>query len=779
MIQIMKNFILVPAFILTVGLLNAQNSLTWLPSKAKEATSNTAVNRLLQKLDGQFRILSCKYDQSLLADKQLIGIKAVSKESGNWEYKMETTPVKGDAGALDLAITYKLTQGEVAATGVAVAFDFYGWNADNYVLIPASVYNGNRNRIVNKGYGSGVDRNEMYWKDLPQTTAVVPQLSPIATQRSRLDVNTSNTATPGICFFDKKKKQAFIVLSEQGIPYKDHIIDNGFIVEENTNRTQASLVISAPGVREKKPEFMGFSKSPDRGIAWKAGEERTIRLRIYQFAANNTAELLDKFMTVRKSVTGKNAPRNLIPSSEVSRLMCNDIDKRYYKDEKYQFYCPENANWISFGWIGGLINTFPMLALGDEMHRSRVKETFDFGLTLGQGESGYFYGALNHDGKVFGREGYDESPEVVLTRKNADVLFWMIKQFHLMKDQGHVSEIKPDWESRVKKLADAFVSTWKKNGQWGNFLNNKTGEIAVFNTSSGVMAIGGLALAAQYYHQPEYMKIAEQAAAYYYADFLKNGMTTGACADILQNSDSETAAGLMTSLMTMYELTGDKQWLEKSRNLANLCATWTVSFDYQLPPDTALAKLGAKLAGVVWASTQNKHGAPGFCTSSGDPLFKIYRATGDERYASLMRDIIHAHAEGIQPNGQITERLTYCDADSRGSRGDGGKTGWNETNGALMAIEIPGIYLRTDINRQFVFDHLEVKVVKRNAGTVSLQIKNPTAFNASTSILVEDKALAANPIGLTGFLNWPKVNVKAGETIVVNCMTSGLKQIEN
>ncbi len=46
--------------------------------------------------------------------------------------------------------------------------------------------------------------------------------------------------------------------------------------------------------------------------------------------------------------------------------------------------------------------------------------------------------------------------------------------------------------------------------------------------------------------------------------------------------------------------------------------------------------------------------------------------------------MIHAHAEGIQPNGKITERLTYCDADSRGSR-DGGKTGWNETNGALMA----------------------------------------------------------------------------------------------
>ena len=103
-----------------------------------------------------------------------------------------------------------------------------------------------------------------------------------------------------------------------------------------------------------------------------------------------------------------------------------------------------------------------------------------------------------------------------------------------------------------------------------------------------------------------------------------------------------------------------------TRNLANLVATWTVSYDYELPKNTELGSLGAKLAGVYWASTQNKHGAPGICTSSGDPLFKIYRATGDRRYAELLRDIVHAHAEGIKPGGEITERLTYCDADSRG-----------------------------------------------------------------------------------------------------------------
>ena len=133
---------------------------------------------------------------------------------------------------------------------------------------------------------------------------------------------------------------------------------------------------------------------------------------------------------------------------------------------------------------------------------------------------------------------------------------------------------------------------------------------------------------------------------------------------------------------------------------------------------------------------------------SGDALFKIYRATGDRRYAELIRDIAHAHAEGIKPGGQITERLTYCDADSRGTRG-GGSTGWNELNGALMALEMPGIYLRTDRDEIYVFDHVQASVLKRDAAGVTLSITNPTKHDAKVSIFAETRGelpvLSATP----------------------------------
>ena len=49
------------------------------------------------------------------------------------------------------------------------------------------------------------------------------------------------------------------------------------------------------------------------------------------FQTPDIAGLLEKFMAVRKAVTGPNHPRNLIPFSEVTRLMTGRIDSRLTK----------------------------------------------------------------------------------------------------------------------------------------------------------------------------------------------------------------------------------------------------------------------------------------------------------------------------------------------------------------------------------------------------------------------------------------------------------------
>ena len=738
--------------------------------------TTASVDVFLKELKGSFRPIVCMYNESKLTASLPFKNGKTENSGGKWSCSIQTAKVPDkDGKVLDIKLVFKLTEGSAMSAGVAAAFDFSDWSEGNYVMIPASVYNGNRNKIEHRGYCTGFNQEDFYNKDIPQITTDLPQLSPDPGLPSKIDLSTCNAATPSICFFDRKRKRGFIILAEQGIRKGEYILDNGLIVEESKDRSQATLIISAPGVRERKPEFIGFSPSHDRGITWEKGDEIVMHLQLYSFETPEIPGLMEKFMEVRKVVTGPNHPRNQVPLSEVIKIMTGQIDKRWLEKTAFKYYCPENSEKICIGWIGGLMNTFPMLVLNDDMHRDRVAKTFDFAIPAIAGKSGYFLAAMNPDGKASGRDWFPDQP-IVLTRQNADALFWMLKQFMVLKAQGHSSFIKPEWEQCVNQLAQAFVNTWKKFGQWGNYLNHETGEIAVYNTTSGSTAIGGLALASKWFNNTEFMKIATEAGEYYYHhDFVQKGFTYGACSDILQNADSETAAGLMTSLMVLYETTGSEKWLEMSRNLANLAATWVVSYDYELPKETELARLGAKLTGTVWASTQNKHGAPGFCTSSGDPLFKIYRSTGDYRYADLMNDIVHAYAEGIKPGGAITERLTYCDADNRGSRGgkEFGSTGWCELNGILMAMELPGIYVRTDKNEFAVFDHVIAKVLSREKNGVKIEITNNTKYDAVVSILAENNEQASKPLGITAFLKWPKVEVKSGVSKTINISLNG------
>ena len=704
----------------------------------------------------EYRLLGCRYDK-----ERLVGRTPIDGTNTDWEVRTEKQKVQD--GEL-FTFRFKALK-DMPESGVAVAFDRYRWTSDNYVMIPASVYNGNRQRIVNRNYATGLDPSDYDRPDLALTSNPIPQLSPDFGSPSRLEVSVCNTATPVIAFLDRQKQEGVLLLTDQGIERDGQIIDHALIVEEPPDRSMASFVVSAPGVREKKPEFIGFSPSPDRGLAIRKGDEITIRVTRLSYPCHDVPQLLGHFMHDRKRHIRCAAPRHLVPMSEVLSIMDRNIDARYFQKDSVEFYRPETADWMSYGWIGGLINTYPMLALGDDEHLHRVARTFDFALPRAKGKSGYYYDILQPDGTVLNRDAAAVVPGVAVTRRNADVLYWMVKQFDLMKRMGKSDRIRPEWEDAVRKLADAFVRTWKEEGTWGNYLHVETGKVAVFNTTSGAMAVGGLALAAEYFSRPEYLEVAEQAASDLYRQFSITGFTSGGCGDILQNSDSETAAALMTSLTTLYEKTGKSGYLRQAQDLAHLCASWTVSFDYRLPDDTPLAQLGANLTGAVWASTQNKHGAPGFCTQSGDALFKLYRATGDTLYAELLRDIIHAHAEGIQPNGKITERLTYCDSDRRGSRADGWETGWNETNGALMALEIPGIYVRTDLGRFYVFDHVEAQVVKNDTKRLVLRLTNPTAYDAEVTLVAEDSESAKKPLGDNAFLKWKdKVKVKAGRS---------------
>jgi hypothetical protein len=784
-------------------------------SQLTKMSSRGALSNNLEELQGKLSFQVWQYDSSKITQKHIIPIEAgksgrLQIENSTWSCDIsENLPAKD--GSVTAEAKFKLEKGSLRSSGIAVTFDFADWSTSNYVMIPAIVYNGNRFRTIYGGYMPVYPADMYYNKNCPLSFSDDPRLALNAGDPSKIELSTSSASTPAMTFFSPSKKRGFILLTEQ----KTRFGNSGMIVEENDSRTNASFSLTAPCVREKIPGFGGFFKSGDTAVTWNEGDEVVMRFTVYSFPANDIPVFLEKFMDSRKALTGENHPRNITPMSAIFKYTIWQTDNyRWYEDADYKLYSLDvMENFFGYrkvfqlGWVAGMMNTYPILYDSSSLHQTRATSTIDFVVDRMQGKSGYFYGFYCDGGvrtelkREIPKELINEHPDVkvAMVRKNADALLWFCKQFMLLKEQGNKTLIKPSWETAAKKLAIAFVNTWGKNGELGQYIDPENGEIVVFNSTAAAIVPGGLALAAKYFNTPDFLKAAIDIANYYYnRDVVKLGLTTGHCGDISQDADSESAAGFLESLMALYWATGDKQWLEKAEVEAALVSTWTLSYDYDFPPKSDLGKLGIHAAGAYFASTQNKHAAPGICTSSGDYLFKLYRATGKRKYAELIRDIQHCHTEVVETPGRPTvstgsrgswepgvrsnyfgcsmERIQPSDAEGKDGVGTLSKNtsnGWNELNGMLMAIELPGIYLQMDNNEMMVFDHVEVTVAERNKSGVVLQIKNPTAFPARVSVFAETSADAKTPLSYTAFMKWPGIEVEAGKTTMVEVETGG------
>ncbi|MCX6929240.1 MAG: hypothetical protein NT154_39380, partial [Verrucomicrobia bacterium] len=564
--------------------LNDPSARTWLPVKeaSARAASDAAaapVDEFLKPLGGQIRQVACWYTSATLTATRAFVNGELKTQESVWHCDLRTKKVAGEPDAMDVSLALKLMAGAAQPAGVAAAFDFTRWHRDNYVLVPAAVYNGNRFRVVNTGYGAHNPQSDYYNKHMSLLFSDSPRLSCTSGVPAKIEMLTGNASTPAMCFFSSAKQRGFILLTEQ----KTRFGNSGLFIEENAAQDEATFVVSAPGVRERAAGFGDFHDSGDSGAAWKPGDEVGLRFRLYSFPAKDIPTLLEKFMAVRKSLTGPNQPHNLTPFSATMKFTLDfQNSTRWFECPTGSFFRSANCDNLDIGWAGGLIGTFPQLALDEALPRERVFKNIDTVITTLQGKSGYFYtDALN--GKIV--DDRVEVPGMALTRRNADGLFWLVKHFQLLKAQGHGDLIKPAWEQATKRLAQAFVRTWNKEGEFGNYLHPETGELVIFNSTSGAAAPGGLALAGRYFNEPEFIRVAKASARFYYTrDVVKLGLTGGGCGDILQDADCESAYGFLGSMMALYEVTGDKEWLAKARTVANLGATWTVSYDHEFPP---------------------------------------------------------------------------------------------------------------------------------------------------------------------------------------------------
>ena len=649
---------------------------------------------------------------------------------------------------------------------VGICWHFTEWSPSVSVMLPGAVYEGNRFEASRQNYPPLPSPSS---KGDPLQVSDVPRLV-LGAGESRFSQPASANSTPGIGLFFADHGQAVWILT----PLLSEQVMVHFEVVESSDRTQAEVRV-------------WLSESDGD-----ASVESHFPVCLTAFPCSTMEEFLHRFGGLRHVLTDPPLRRDLLPFSAAWDILEDKQNSQnWVSDGGYYAVGTEplrskhiSQNW-QMGWTGGMLAAHALLLRGDEKSRQRALCNFDFVFPAGQAPSGFFYG-MGDGSQWVGDKFDDPSAPWHLIRKSADGLFFMLSSLLTLRARGEECLIKPHWEGGLEKCADAFVSLWKRYGDFGQFVNHDTGDLIVANSSSAALAPGALALAARYFpsKREAFLEVALAALRSMDGGDVKRGFTSGGPGDAMQCPDSESAAALLESCVTVFEETGNPYCLQMAKRVADILATWVVSYDFPFPADSSFGRLGMLTHGTVLANVQNKHSAPGLCTLSGLGLFKLFRTTGERVYLDLLTAVAHAlpqflshkgrripfeipYAAPVNPDqhfledGWINERVNMM------RWGPDEKIGevfycscWPEISLMLMVAELPGVYVRMDSDSIWVLDHLQVAWKDRERSI--LELFNPTSFEAETTLFIEETESLSSPLGWGFAGNLPRVVIPSG-----------------
>jgi len=683
-----------------------------------------------------------------------------------WKLGVESEAVDGQPDAKDYRLTWTMTTKQSDSISVGVVFEFNDWSPENFVMVPAAVYDGNRFDIKHIGYPPFWYNPDEWRIDMPTTMTLWNPTLGLDPDGGRIHINTGDAAMPLLAWQSPAKKAGWMVQTTQESRFGNHQL----LIEENDGRTTARFEIYTPAG------------------SWKAGETVTIPIRVYHFKAETRIEMLNRFFDARKDLNSAQRKEEL-PYSTAWALLNNLYSNHRWNELTGLYWLSDpstrNKDWNSIwqlGCYGGGQSTLAMLIQGDEQARQRARRNLDVILTKTQAPSGFFYAIGN--GEEFASFGFGQNfkHNECLVRSQGDWLYFAQRQFQQIEVRG--GKVLEAWMSGLRKAADAFARLWDKYGQFGQWINIETGDLCIGGSTSGAIVPGGMALASRTFHDRHYLEIAEAAARKYYKDFVTAGYTTGGPGEILSAPDSESAFGLFESFMALYEITGSSEWLGYAKDLLPICASWTVSYDYHFPSNSPMGKIDARSCGTVWANVQNKHGAPGICTWSGDCLLKYYRATSNLRALELLTDIAHGvtqyisrtdHPIGKLQPGEICERVNLSDWEGLRNVGGNifGSCSWIETAALLTVTKLPGGYVQPEAGLVIAFDNVRIEELSHSGNTLKFRLTNPTKFATDVSVLVESGQEAKKTVGSFVLKPLPVVHIDAGASKILEYTASG------
>ena len=686
-----------------------------------------------------------------------------------WKINYSVTDISEQLDAQEHRLVFYCQQGVSPQSSAFATLQFDEWKEEHFVLMPAAAYNGNRFASRRLRYSPKLHDIKDIGAEKPMIISDIPRLS-LPGYPSEIQERSGSMSTPSVGIYRKDSESYFWMLTDQGNQWGDH----GISLNESADRSKMEMSIISPVVRTGTAYTMCDNQhaSWDKPGDFKKGDSVVIRFRIYQGKASSLQSLFDIFFDIRTAISTTQPLVRRIPWSESMRILEKKFNEQNFVERHGYYSVGMRENFLQDwqpGWTGGMISTLPLLSEGADQTQKNVLRNFNWIFPNGISPSGFFWDAGRNGTEWLGGDIRNQhTKNWHLVRKSGDALWYIFKQFQLMRQMDIM--IQPIWKEGARKVSDAFVQLWRKHHQLGQFVDSYTGDIIVGGSSSGAIVPAALIRASEYFGDTSYQRIATEIGNYLYSNFTKRGITCGGPGDALQNPDSESAAAMIESYVSLFESTRDSSWLTRAGEAARQFATWVVSYDYSYPDTSAFGKLGIRTRGSVYANTQNKHAAPGICTASGQGLLKLYQYTGDKRYLNLLVEITHGLTQylphpslrfGDAPIGWVSERINMTDWEGAGSIGYILPIStWAETSLMLTYAELPGIVIDSKNNIARALDQFEIKPIQKKGSITGYKLTNKTLFKADVKIEIWSE----NQQGFRQRI----VHFSAGEEIIID-----------
>lgn len=532
---------------------------------------------------------------------------------------------------------------KVTGTGVSVTYEKetedriecefpVGQRADDYVFFPAAVYDGNRFRVKKAAYPPTFDpATDDLSPDMPITITDVPRLRPDGS--GAIELTTGDVSVPCVGVYRRSERKACFLWTVQqaagvnlGLAYSAGVIR-----------------LSCPAVRHNVYTMCAMTPAAEKSKTFSAGETVEIPFRFESVGCDSIEKFFAYFYRHRTCMHLPVSKPYSIPDQEIVRRLLHACNTHKWCEKLGVYttaatYTESRFSCWQAGWVGGAITVYAMLRYGGTLERQRAIRTLDF-LVAGQTDVGLFYHGCDINGIRYGSGFCAGTERWLLARMAGDILFFTVRAVALLAEQGADCA---RYDTALVRTADCLCGIYERYGQFGYALDCETAEIAVYGSTSGAIIPAALVTAYRRYRNERYLQVAAAAGKSMYERDALAGYTTGGPGEILQDPDSESAYGLLESMVSLYETTEDTRWLARAEHAAALAASWVVAYDYAFPPDSTFGQMHMHTAGTVFANVQNKHAAPGFCTHSGDAFERLAAYSGEDGYRRLAEQIAAA-----------------------------------------------------------------------------------------------------------------------------------------